>query len=89
MGFIDRDFRNVIPEGLEACEAIHRTYELLDRVLVDGEYNVLLIKNLETVRECESKMREVCRSLAQIDEELAKAELEVLYGPPPFFNDEQ
>lgn len=88
MSFIERNFRNVIPQGIEACEAIHKTYELLDRVLIDGEDNVLLYKNLEIVRECESKMHEVCLSLVEMDERLANAELQVLYGPPPFFSEE-
>lgn len=89
MGFVERNFRQVIPQGIEACEAIHKTYELMDRVLIDGEDNILLFKNIEIVRECERKMHEVCLSLAEIDERITNAELQVLYGPPPFFEDEE
>lgn len=50
--------------------------------------NELLYHNLKIIEECKDKLSIMSSRIAEINESLEQCELEVLYGSPPFFENE-
>ena len=75
--------KQLINQTALSCEAFHVTYSMMIHPLLDEE---IIFNNSRTVKECEQKVREVYTSLVELDRRLSEIDLQILYGPPPFFN---
>lgn len=89
--FDDRYLRKAVSQSRLAYENLVEVYGLvLDCLGSAGsrDDNELLYQNLKIVEECKEKLRMVSSKIAAINESLEQCELEILYGPPPFFEND-
>ncbi len=89
--FDDRYLRKAVKQSKYVSEMLAKVYNLvLDALGSAGNQddNELLYQNLKTIEECKEKLHLICNSIAAINESIERCELEVLYGPPPFVENE-
>lgn len=89
--FDDRYLRKAVSQSRLAYENLVEVYGLvLDCLGSAGsrDDNELLYQNLKIVEDCKEKLRMVSSKIATINENLEQCELEILYGPPPFFEND-
>lgn len=91
MLFDNRYLRKAVNQSQYASEMLANEYELVLDALGCGETrndNELLYQNLKIIEECKEKLRLISNSILEINESVERCELEVLYGPPPFFEND-
>ncbi len=80
--------RNAVAESGKSSERLGEVYELLLRTLgaFGRDDNERLYQTLKDVEACRDTMRGLNEALTQILTRLEDMELQVLYGPPSFFD---
>ena len=89
--FDNRYLRKAVNQSKVAFDSLKEVYDLVLDALGSArtrDDNELLYQNLKTIEECKDKVSIISSRIAAINESLEQCELEVLYGPPPFFEND-